>query len=488
MRLVDVVIAFPFLVLVIAILAVVGPGVKGIYIAVLAVAWAMYARLTRAEMLVLREQQFMLAGEALGFSRRRIIFRHAIPNLLRPNLVFSMADFVLNILLVASLSFLGLGVRPPTPEWGAMVAEGQNFLLNAWWITTLPGHRHRRRRDRPQPGRRRSRGPLWASGSGSPSIPAEAGSERRAHMKVFISVDMEGATAMTDPEDVLPQGSDYQRGRVFMTGDANAAVLGAFDAGATEVVVNDSHWIMRNLLIEQIDPRARVIKGFHKPMCMMQGVDESVDAAVFVGYHSCAGTEQGVLAHTLLGKEVQNMLINGEPTGETRLNALLCGHFGVPVAFVAGDDTVCREAKNVLGDDLPTFAVKDGIDMFTANCLHPEVSQKGIREGVAAALRRPGESRRSTRWRCRSRSASSSTRRRSRRHASTSRRSASRPVHDRVHDGRHAEGDEDDLRRAPARAPGRAEGDLQLSAPKGASSASLRDRDDRTRSWPCGTS
>lgn len=139
MRLVDVVIAFPFLVLVIAILAVVGPGVKGIYIAVLAVAWAMYARLTRAEMLVLREQQFMLAAEALGFSRRRIIFRHAIPNLLRPNLVFSMADFVLNILLVASLSFLGLGVRPPTPEWGAMVAEGQNFLLNAWWITTLPG-------------------------------------------------------------------------------------------------------------------------------------------------------------------------------------------------------------------------------------------------------------------------------------------------------------------------------------------------------------
>ena len=139
MRLVDVVIAFPFLVLVIAILAVVGPGTKGVYIAVFAVAWSMYARLTRAEMLVLREQQFMLAGEALGFSRRRIILRHAIPNLLRANIVFSMADFVLNILLVASLSFLGLGVRPPTPEWGAMVAEGQNFLLNAWWLTTLPG-------------------------------------------------------------------------------------------------------------------------------------------------------------------------------------------------------------------------------------------------------------------------------------------------------------------------------------------------------------
>jgi peptide/nickel transport system permease protein len=139
MRLVDVVIAFPFLVLVIAILAVVGPGLKGMYIAVLAVGWSMYARLTRAEMLVLREQQFVLAAESLAFSRWRIIFRHAVPNLLRPNIVFSMADFVLNILLAASLSFLGLGVRPPTAEWGAIVAEGQNFLLNAWWITTLPG-------------------------------------------------------------------------------------------------------------------------------------------------------------------------------------------------------------------------------------------------------------------------------------------------------------------------------------------------------------
>jgi peptide/nickel transport system permease protein len=139
MRLVDVVIAFPFLVLVIAILAVVGPGLTGMYIAVLSVGWSMYARLSRAEMLVLREKQFMLAAEALAFPRRRIIFKHAIPNLLRPNLVFSMADFVLNILLAASLSFLGLGVRPPTPEWGAMIAEGQNFLLNAWWIATLPG-------------------------------------------------------------------------------------------------------------------------------------------------------------------------------------------------------------------------------------------------------------------------------------------------------------------------------------------------------------
>jgi D-amino peptidase len=206
-------------------------------------------------------------------------------------------------------------------------------------------------------------------------------------VRVFISVDMEGVTGLTDPEDVLPEGADYGRGRVFMTGDANAAVLGAYEAGADEVLVNDSHWIMRNLLLEQLDPRARVIKGFHKPMCMVQGLDDTFDAAVFVGYHSCAGTEGGVLNHTLLGKEVQNLLLNGEPIGETRLNSLLAGHFGVPVAFVAGDEALCREARGVLGDDLETFAVKDGIDMFAASCLHPEVAQQGIRSGVTKALR-----------------------------------------------------------------------------------------------------
>jgi D-amino peptidase len=205
-------------------------------------------------------------------------------------------------------------------------------------------------------------------------------------MKVFISVDMEGVTGLTDPEDVLPEGADYARGRVFMTSDANAAVQGAFDAGADEVVVNDSHWTARNILQEDLDPRARLIKGFHRPMCMVQGLDATFDAAVFVGYHSCAGTEGGVLNHTLLGKEIQNLLLDGEPIGETRLNALMAGHFGVPVAFVAGDHAVCEEARTVLGADLPVFAVKDGIDMFVASCLHPQVTHDGIRQEVARAL------------------------------------------------------------------------------------------------------
>ena len=139
MRLVDVAIALPFLVLVIAIVAIVGAGLTGVYIGVLVVGWALYARLTRGEMLVLREQDFMLAARGLGYSTARIIFRHAMPNLLRSNIVFSAADLVLNLLLLASLSYLGLGVQAPTAELGSMVAEGQKVLLQAWWVATLPG-------------------------------------------------------------------------------------------------------------------------------------------------------------------------------------------------------------------------------------------------------------------------------------------------------------------------------------------------------------
>ena len=139
MRTVDVVIAFPFIVLILAIASIFGAGLLGAYVGVIVVSWAMYARLTRGEMLVLRERQFILAAQTLGFSTGRILFRHALPNVLRPNIVFSMADLVLNILTLAALSYLGLGVRPPTAEWGAMIADGQGYLMTAWWVSTFPG-------------------------------------------------------------------------------------------------------------------------------------------------------------------------------------------------------------------------------------------------------------------------------------------------------------------------------------------------------------
>jgi peptide/nickel transport system permease protein len=139
MRAVDVVVAFPFIVLVIAVIAIVGPGLLGVYIGITVVGWALYARLTRAEVLVLKEQQFVLAAKSLGYSGSRVMFRHLLPNVIRPNLVFSTLDIVLNILVLASLSFLGLGVQPPAAEWGLMVSDGQTFLLTAWWLSTMPG-------------------------------------------------------------------------------------------------------------------------------------------------------------------------------------------------------------------------------------------------------------------------------------------------------------------------------------------------------------
>ena len=139
MRVVDAVIAFPFLVLVMAIIAIVGPGLTGVYIGVPLVGWTLYARLTRGEMLILREQDYIAAAKGLGYSTRRIVFKHALPSLLRSNLVYSAVDLVLNLLFLASLSYLGLGVQPPTAELGVMVADGQSVLLSSWWVATLPG-------------------------------------------------------------------------------------------------------------------------------------------------------------------------------------------------------------------------------------------------------------------------------------------------------------------------------------------------------------
>jgi len=139
MRSVDFVQAFPALVLILMIIAIIGPGMTGIYVGLIVTGIPTYVRLTRAEMLVVREQQFILAAQTLGFRRRRIMFRHALPHLLRPSFVYAISDVLNNMLALAALSYLGLGVQPPTAEWGAIIADGQTYLLTSWWIATLPG-------------------------------------------------------------------------------------------------------------------------------------------------------------------------------------------------------------------------------------------------------------------------------------------------------------------------------------------------------------
>jgi peptide/nickel transport system permease protein len=139
MRLLDVTISFPFFVLIIAIVATLGPGLSSFYIALALVGWVSYARLVRSQFLVLKQSDFVLAARCLGFSRVRIVFKHILPNAIMPAVVFSMSDAVIDILLGSSLSFLGLGIQPPTAEWGIMIADGKNFIAQAWWISLFPG-------------------------------------------------------------------------------------------------------------------------------------------------------------------------------------------------------------------------------------------------------------------------------------------------------------------------------------------------------------
>ena len=139
MRLVDVVVAFPFIVLVIGIVAMLGPGLRNLFIGIAIVGWVSYARLVRGEILVAKSQEYVLAAKTLGNPSSRIIGRHILPNVIAPAIVFAMSDAVLNILLGAALSFLGLGVQPPTPEWGSMIQEARNFIRQAWWMPTFPG-------------------------------------------------------------------------------------------------------------------------------------------------------------------------------------------------------------------------------------------------------------------------------------------------------------------------------------------------------------
>jgi D-amino peptidase len=204
-------------------------------------------------------------------------------------------------------------------------------------------------------------------------------------MRVFVSVDMEGVSGLTDPEEMRAGGRGYERGCELMTGDANAAVAGAFDAGADEVIVTDAHGSTKNIRADLIDERCSLIRGPYRPLRMGQGIGPSHDAAMFVGYHARAGVPHGVLNHTWMGYEIQNLYLNGEVCGEIGLIAGLAGSMGVPVALVAGDEAACAEAREALGD-VETVAVKKGIDRYSAEVLPPARAQALIREASRRAL------------------------------------------------------------------------------------------------------
>jgi len=195
---------------------------------------------------------------------------------------------------------------------------------------------------------------------------------------------MEGITGLVDAEDVQPPGRDYERGRVLMTEDTNAAIRGAYDAGATAVLVNDAHGPMRNLLPDLLDRRATLIKGRPKPMGMMEGLTSEYDAALCIGYHARAGV-LGVLSHSFMGHEIEDIWLDDQVTGEIGLFQAAACAYGVPVAVLTGDDKACAE-MTAWDPSVATVPVKFAKDRFAAQLVPVADAQAAIETTTLKAL------------------------------------------------------------------------------------------------------
>ncbi|MCY9133966.1 M55 family metallopeptidase [Bacillus atrophaeus] len=203
-------------------------------------------------------------------------------------------------------------------------------------------------------------------------------------MKLYMSVDMEGISGLPDDTFVNSRKHNYERGRAIMTEEANYVIAEAFNSGCSEVLVNDSHSKMNNLLIEKLHPEADLISGDVKPFSMVQGLDETFSGAVFVGYHARASVP-GVMSHSMIFA-VRHFYINDQPVGELGLNAYTAGFFDVPVIMVAGDDQAAREAEALI-PNVTTAAVKETISRSAVKCLSPAKTGRLLTEKTAYALR-----------------------------------------------------------------------------------------------------
>lgn len=203
-------------------------------------------------------------------------------------------------------------------------------------------------------------------------------------MRVLISVDMEGISGVTHWDHVTPDRSEYARFRSIMTDETNAAIEGAFNAGADRVVVVDGHDAGSNILLEKLDPRAKLITGSPAPLSMVEGVQNS-DVAMFIGYHARSGTPNAILDHTWSDR-VRFLSINDREIGEIGFNAAVCGSFNVPIVMLSGDRAACDEAIELLGH-IETVTVKSAVGRLTAECLSINAAHQMIREAAARAIK-----------------------------------------------------------------------------------------------------
>ena len=209
-------------------------------------------------------------------------------------------------------------------------------------------------------------------------------------MKIYISADMEGVVGAVSGDQLSPSGFEYQKFREFMTAEVNAAIEAAREAGATEIVVSDSHGNAQNLLIDKLPQDITLVRGFPRPLGMMQGIDETFDGVIFLGYHSSTANPEGVRAHTMSSARLADVKLNGVSVSEGAFNAAIAGHFGVPVIMVSGDDAAVEEVSKMLGD-IEGAVVKWNYGFHSAKTMMPESAYALIREKVGKAVKRIGE-------------------------------------------------------------------------------------------------
>ena len=206
-------------------------------------------------------------------------------------------------------------------------------------------------------------------------------------LKIYISADMEGITGVVTGEQLGPTGFEYARFREFMTQEVNAAIEAARAAGATDIVVSDSHGNGQNLLLEKLPRDILLIRSWPRPLMMMQGIDETFAGVIFIGYHTATTNSQGVRAHTISSARLADVRLKGVSVSEAGLNAAIAGQFNVPVIMVSGDDAVVKETQALLGN-VEGAVVKWASGFHSAKTLMPEAGQQLIREKVKNAMAR----------------------------------------------------------------------------------------------------
>ena len=220
-------------------------------------------------------------------------------------------------------------------------------------------------------------------------VPLTLSAQAPRPRKIFISVDMEGITGVVQPAQLGPEGFEYQRAREWMTAEVNAAIAGIRDAGPAEIVVCDSHGNGQSVLIDRLPEDVRIVRGFPRPMEMMQGIDESFAAAVFIGYHASEWTANAVRGHTISSARLLGVRLNGTEVSEGMYNAALAGQFGVPVAFVSGDRLAVTQLQQV-APAAEGAIVKEPYGYHSALTVTPARGQAMIREGLKRAMARLG--------------------------------------------------------------------------------------------------